>query len=124
MEEVQGDGGHHTGAFLPSVLLAVQVLYGVNYYASRPVDVVARIAPRPLFFIQGSADSVVPPSNLKILATAAASAPYAHVLVWQVRGADHIESFKVMGEVYLNRVVAFFTQALGSDTHASHAIDQ
>ncbi len=114
----------YPGAFIPSVLLTVQLLYGVNYYASRPVDVVASIAPRPLFFIQGSADSVVPPSNLKLLATAATSAPHAHILVWQVKGADHIESFTVMGEVYLNRVVAFFTQALGPDTHAAHAIDQ
>jgi hypothetical protein len=33
-----------------------------------------------------------------------------------VMGATHIESYKMMGAVYLNRVVAFFTQALGPDT--------
>jgi fermentation-respiration switch protein FrsA (DUF1100 family) len=109
---------HYPVPFIPSVLLAVRVLYGINYYAARPVDVVASIAPRPIFFIQGSADSVVPPSNLWILAAAASRTPRAHVLAWLVKGADHIDSFKVMGEVYLNRVVAFFTRALGPDSSA------
>jgi uncharacterized protein len=109
---------HYPGPFIPSVLLTVRVLYGVNYYAVRPVDVVASIAPRPIFFIQGSADTVVPPSNLKMLAAAAFTAPDAHVQTWLVKGADHIESFKMMGEVYLNRVAAFFSQTLGLDTSA------
>jgi uncharacterized protein len=108
----------YPGVFLPSVLLAVRVLYGVDYYAVRPVDVVARIAPRSIFFIQGAADTIVPPSNLKILATAAA-VPGAHVQTWLVKGAGHIESYKVMGTTYLEHVLAFFTQALGSDTTAT-----
>jgi uncharacterized protein len=102
---------NYPGMFLPSVLLAVRLLYGVDYYAVRPVDVVARIAPRPLFLIQGAADKVVPPSNLEQLAKAASAAPNAHVQTWLVKGAGHIQSFQVMGEVYLDRVVAFFTQA-------------
>jgi len=105
----------YPGVFLPSVLLAVRVLYGVDYYAVRPVDVVARIAPRPILFIQGAADTVVPPSNLETLA-AAAAVPGAHIQTWLVKGADHIESYKVMGITYLDRVLAFFTQALGPDT--------
>ncbi|HVB23339.1 MAG TPA: alpha/beta fold hydrolase [Ktedonobacteraceae bacterium] len=104
------------GFFLPGVLQAVNLLYGINYYATRPVDVVASLAPRPLLFIQGSADSVVPPTNLHMLATAAETAPNAHVQVWQVKGADHVDSFHVMGAVYIQRVVTFFTQALGPDT--------
>ena len=109
---------NYPGMFIPSVLLAVRILYGVDFYAARPVDVVASIAPRPLFFIQGTADTVVPPSNLKLLAAAASHAPGAHVQAWLVKGAGHIQAFQVTGEVYLNRVVAFFTQALGPDTSA------
>jgi len=104
------------GVFIPSVLLAVRVLYGIDFYATRPADVVARIAPRPIFFIQGTADSVVPASNLKVLAMAASAVPHAHVQTWMVQGADHIQSFQVMGVVYVNRVANFFTQALGPDT--------
>ena len=89
---------------------------GIDYAATRPMDVVARLAPRPLFFIQRSADSVVPPANLHLLAEAAAVAPHAHVQVWQVKGADHVASFHMMGAVYVQRVVAFFTQSPGPDT--------
>lgn len=108
----------YPGVFLPSVLLAVRLLYGVDYYAVRPVDVVARIAPRPILFIQGAADTIVPPSNLNTLATAASSVPGAHVQTWLVKGAGHIESYKVMEAVYLDRVLAFFTEAVGADATA------
>ncbi len=104
------------GMFIPSVLSAIDILYGINFYAIRPVDVVASIAPRPLFFIQGAADTVVPSSNMNMLAKAAETAPHAHVQTWLVKGANHIQSYQVMGTVYVNRVVDFFTRALGPDT--------
>src|SRR5450755_803863 len=99
--------------FIPSILSAVQLLYGINFYAARPVDVVASIAPRPIFFIQGTADTVVPPSNMELLTLAAKAAPHAHIQTWLVKGAEHIQSYNVMGADYVNRVVDFFTHALG-----------
>jgi uncharacterized protein len=104
------------GVFIPGVAKAMRVLYGIDYYAIRPADVVASIAPRPLFFIQSSVDAIVPPWNMKLLADAASNAPQAHVQTWLVRGADHIQSYHVMGAEYVNRVVAFFTAALGTHT--------
>jgi uncharacterized protein len=104
---------------ISSVADAARLLYGINYYAVRPVDVVASIAPRPLLFIQGTADTLVPPWNMKLLAAAASTAPNAHVQTWLVPGANHIQSYHVMGNVYVNRVVAFFTAALGPATHAT-----
>ncbi|HLG61943.1 MAG TPA: alpha/beta hydrolase [Ktedonosporobacter sp.] len=101
--------------FLPGVLTAIHDLYGINYYAARPVDVVAKIAPRPIFFIQGAADTVVPPDNMRELARAAAAAHQAHIQTWMVPGANHIESFAKMGDVYANRVAGFFATALGSN---------
>ena len=106
-------------ALIPSVAEAMRMLYGINYYAVRPVDVVASIAPRPLFFIQGTADTVVPPWNMKLLAAAASAAPHAHVQSWLVPGAEHIQSYHVMGTEYVKRVVAFFTTALGLAAHAT-----
>ena len=103
-------------ALIPSVAQAMRMLYGINYYAVRPVDVVASIAPRPLFFIQGTADTVVPPWNMRQLAAAASAAPHAHVQSWLVPGAEHIQSYHVMGTVYVNHLVAFFTAALGPAT--------
>lgn len=103
----------YPGVLIPSILSTVEVLYGINYYAVRPVDVVASIAPRPILFIQGTADTVVPPSNMQQLATAAGTVAHAHIQTWLVNGAGHIQSYQLMGVTYLNRVVAFFTQAFG-----------
>ena len=112
------------GAFIPSILLASRVLYGIDFYATRPVDVVSSIAPRPIFFIQGTADTVVPPSNLGTLAKAASAASHAHVQTWMVKGADHIQSFHVMGAMYVNRVVSFLTKSLGPDTRKTPPVEQ
>jgi fermentation-respiration switch protein FrsA (DUF1100 family) len=107
-------------ALIPSVAEAMRLLYGIDYYAVRPVDVVASIAPRPLFFIQGTADTVVPAWNMKLLTAAASAAPRAHVQSWLVPGAEHIQSYHVMKGEYINRVVAFFTAALVPAARALH----
>jgi uncharacterized protein len=101
------------GVLIPSVMYAMQLLYGANLDAVRPVDVVASIAPRPLLFIQGTIDTIVPPWNMNLLAAAASAGPDAHVQTWLVPGANHIQSYHVMGNEYVKRVVAFFTAALG-----------
>jgi fermentation-respiration switch protein FrsA (DUF1100 family) len=105
-------------AFTPGTLLAAQALYGVNYYAVRPVDVVARIAPRPIFFIHGARDSFVLPYNQDELYAAASAPPNARASYWRVPGADHAQSFHTAQTAYVDRVVAFFTAALGPDTSA------
>ena len=101
------------GVFIPGVITALRLLYGIDFQAVRPVDVVASIAPRPLFFIQSGDDKIVPPWNMDLLAAAASSAPDARVQTWLIPGADHIQAYHAMGTAYVNRVVAFFTDALG-----------
>ncbi len=106
--------------FTPGALVSAQALYGMNFYAVRPVDVIARIAPRPILLIHGSADTFVPPSNMSELYAAAITAPNAHVQQWLVSGADHAQSFHTLGEQYVLRVVDFFDAALGPDQSAAH----
>lgn len=104
----------------PGALLAVHLFYGVDYYAVRPVDVVARLAPRPLFFIHGDHDDFIPASNMDRLVNAARTAPNAHVTSWLTPGVtQHASSYKTLGDAYVNRVVAFYTDALGPDTSAA-----
>ncbi len=112
--EIPAQGGV-PGLFTPGALLAAQALYGMNFYAVRPVDVVARIAPRPLLLIHGSKDDYIPPSNMSALYAAASAAPNAHVQMWLVPGAKHAQSFHTLGNVYVQRVTAFFDTALGPD---------
>jgi uncharacterized protein len=95
---------------------AEQAIYGINLAAVRPVDVVAKLAPRPVFFIQGDKDDTVPPSQMELLAQAARSAPGAHVQTWLVSGAGHAGLFSKMGNLYINRIVTFYTAALGLKT--------
>lgn len=103
--------------FTPGALAAVRALYGIDFYAVRPGDVVGSIAPRPLFFIQGAADTYNPPSNLDVLVHDA-SVPGSQVTSWLVPGAAHAQAFHVAGNEYVRRVVAFFDDALGPDAGA------
>jgi len=109
-------GGHLPPLFTPGTLFAAKVLYGIDFYAVRPEDIVANIAPRPILFIHGTSDTYVPPSNMNILAAAARTAPDANVQTWLVPGADHAQSFNKEGAVYVDRIVAFYNAALGLDT--------
>jgi pimeloyl-ACP methyl ester carboxylesterase len=109
-------GGHLPSLFTPGTLLASGVLYGMDFYAVRPVDVVASIAPRPILFIHGAADTYIPPSTMQQLAIAARMGTNANVQTWLVPGATHAQAFDVLKQAYVTRVVAFFTAALGPDT--------
>ncbi len=111
--------GHLPALFTPGTLLAARAIYGMDFYDVRPVDVVAQLAPRPLFFIHGGADRYVPPSNLGELAAAARTAPDAHVQTWLVPGADHSQSYNTRPQEYVSRVIAFYTTVLGPDTGAT-----
>ncbi len=107
--------GGAPGLFTPGALVAADALYGVNFYNVRPVDVIARIAPRPILLIHGAVDDYIPPSNMRALYAAAVTAPNARVSTWLVPGAKHAQSFHVMGMAYVDRVVAFLNAALGPD---------
>ena len=60
LEREVPSGGHLPPLFTPGALFAARVLYGMDFYAVRPVDIVASIAPRPIFFIHGTSDTYVP----------------------------------------------------------------
>jgi pimeloyl-ACP methyl ester carboxylesterase len=105
--------GHLPGFFTPGALAAARVLYGIDFYQIKPGDIVASLAPRPLFFIQGAADTFNPPSNLGVLVHDAQAAPNANVQSWMVPGAAHAQAFHVAGVEYVNRLVSFYTVALG-----------
>jgi fermentation-respiration switch protein FrsA (DUF1100 family) len=112
-------GGHLPALFTPGTLIAARVLYGVDFYADRPIDFVPSIAPRPIFFIHGASDTYIPPTNMNTLATAARTGSNANVQTWLVPGAEHAKSFKVEGAVYVDRIVAFYNATLGSDTSST-----
>jgi uncharacterized protein len=113
--------GRIPGVLAPSALVMAQLLYGVDFFAARPVATVANIAPRPLLLIHGTADDYVPISNFRALNAAATSVPSAHVTTWIVPNARHAQAFKKTGAEYVTRVTAFFDAALGGDRSAAGA---
>lgn len=103
---------HLSSRFTPGIMEAEQVMYGIDYTALKPVDVVARIAPRPIYFIHGSEDTVTPPSDMTDLAQAAQQGKNAHVQTWLAPNAKDGQAFHVAGQDYINRVAAFFAANL------------
>ncbi len=112
-EQVTAQGG--LGPVVPGAFIAAHLLYGIDFYAVRPVDVVAKLAPRPVFFIHGDHDPWLPVSNLTALVSAARAAPNAHVQSWIVPGVvNHAQTFHTEPVEYATRVLAFYTAALGA----------
>lgn len=100
------------GVFIPGILLAVQLRYGIDIAAIRPVAVAAQLRGRAALFIHGTADDLIPPASTPAL-VAAARRGGAHVGVWTVPGATHGQAYHVAGAAYVSRVVRFLDMALG-----------
>jgi fermentation-respiration switch protein FrsA (DUF1100 family) len=81
---------------------------GVNLNRVRPVDVVGRIAPRPLFIIHCKRDRLVPPDQIERIFESA-NQPKE---IWWVPTGGHIEGYKFARIEYERRVSEFFSRCL------------
>lgn len=77
--------------------------YGYRFADVQPVRAVARIAPRPLLLIHGTADDIVPISHLHQLDAAAGEGHET----WTVEGAPHCGAYFADRPGYIARVVRF-----------------
>jgi fermentation-respiration switch protein FrsA (DUF1100 family) len=101
-----------TGAppiFTPGIGLFISQWYDLDLSAIPPEQALARIAPRPILFIHGDADTRIPVSHAYRLK--AASHNPADEL-WIVPGAEHVASFAVQPETYTAKMLAFFEHYL------------
>lgn len=90
----------------------VPLLMNHSYDARRYV---ARISPRPVFFIHGDADMIVPVEMSKEL-FALAGKPKK---LWIVPGAGHLEPRRKAGAEYEKAIADFFSSALSTGTKPS-----
>lgn len=81
---------------------------GIRPERIRPIDVIARIAPRPLLLIAGAEDGTTPVADIE-RAFAAAKEPKE---LWVVPGARHGEVEHVDPAGFERRILAFFDAAL------------
>lgn len=96
-----------------STLLAMNLRTGRNLEESAAERMIAQIAPRPVFLIHGTADTVITPDNGDLL-LAAAKEPKA---LWKVEGADHLSEaekspYATQPAEYEQRVTSFFDKHL------------
>ncbi len=82
--------------------------YGYQFEAVRPIDVVAQIAPRSLFIIHGTADSLIPSSQGERLYEAAGEPKE----LWLVENVIHCGAYFADRPRYVQRVTEFFDRAL------------
>lgn len=77
--------------------------YGYRFAEVQPVDVVARIAPRPLLLLHGTQDSVIPVAHAARLAEAAGEGARLHLF----DGVDHCGGYFADRPGYIARVAGF-----------------
>ncbi len=104
---------HYTG--LPPFPLANltviwgQMLTGTRLSRLRAIEVVDRIAPRPIFIISDLADSIVPEPRASEELFARAKEPKEF---WQLPDTDHVQGYNRFGADYIDRLEAFFARSL------------
>ena len=77
-----------------------------------PIRFVSQISPRPVFFIHGDADKIVPVDMSKQLFEKAAEPKK----LWIVAGAGHLEVHRQAKTEYESAIADFFSTALSTGT--------
>lgn len=95
--------------FAPLIIRFGELLTRARIGAARPIDLIGRIAPRPVFVIHGEADRLIPVAEGRGLYDAA-NEPKD---LWLLPGVDHAQGFHQRRDDYLARVDRFFTAAFG-----------
>jgi uncharacterized protein len=102
-EGVRGLTGLPPFPFAPLVIAFGEAEAGLDISLVRPIDDVASIAPRPILFIHGDADDLVPARNSEALYAASGEPKELYL----VPGLGHGGFMQYAGDAYRARVVDF-----------------
>jgi fermentation-respiration switch protein FrsA (DUF1100 family) len=80
--------------------------YGYRFDSVRPVDAIARIAPRPVMLVHGANDTMITPRHAYQLYQAAQSPKE----LWLVSGVEHCGAYFLDRAHYVERMARFFEQ--------------
>lgn len=98
---------------IPIVQWLFELRGGINADELRPIDVIARISPRPVFLLHGTADRIVPFAHGEDLYRASAEPKF----FWPVAGADHVRGWNTDRDYAESEIPGFFqTHLLGRRT--------
>lgn len=87
----------------------VNIMYGVDFNAVKPVENVPELAPRPILFIHGEEDDFTPLDHAYRLYEASQNPDDT---LWIVPGADHVKAYVTSPAEYIDKVIAFFDNIL------------
>lgn len=116
-----------TESGLPQVFLystegMIRLLYGYNITASRPIDEIGKIAPRPIFVAHCQQDPMIPISHMDRLLSVA-----QNTQTWVITNCDqhsvnkdlvpeklngHALGYNIQPEAYTPKVIQFFNESI------------
>ena len=94
---------------LDTTLGMFKAMNGYDLTASRPIEEIALVAPRPLMMIHCQADSHIPLEQFEALKEAA---PWAET--WLVEECQHADIYEYVPQEYSQKVVGFFEVGLAT----------
>ena len=100
--------------FAPIALRIAELQAGLRSSDVRPVDVVGRWAPRPILFISGARDNLVPPSESDRLVAAAGATGQLFRLAQAGHPSSGTETYVIDPDGYRAAVLSFFDAALAA----------
>ena len=114
MRKVLGDASGITGVLVPGALVWARIIAGDDLTKFDPIDQVAAYTGRDIAFVHGADDAVLPATMATELHGAAVAAGARTPDAWIVPGAGHTQGIYVDPAGYEQRLVEFFTTALGA----------
>jgi len=94
--------------FLRPILFMIKIMYGVDFTAVRPIDVVSKIALRPILFIHGETDDMITLDHAERLFEASQNPANE---LWITSGG-HAMAYHDHPAEFIDRVTSFFEEAL------------
>jgi fermentation-respiration switch protein FrsA (DUF1100 family) len=95
--------------FTPGISAFVGAFYGLDLATIPPLRAVPLIAPRPILFIHGGADTRIPIDHSRRLRAASRNPTDG---LWEIPEAGHARGFSVRPAEFTARVTTFFDSAL------------
>lgn len=105
----KGIGAQWIAPLLWLALRLVEARLGMRLAEADPLPSVGAISPRPVLFVHGECDALVPSIDQDAL-YAACGEPKA---LLRIQGAGHRQGYELQPEEYRQRVIGFFSQHLG-----------
>ncbi|MHB8892714.1 MAG: alpha/beta hydrolase [Candidatus Limnocylindrales bacterium] len=114
LKDQMKDGTGLTGVLVPGAILWARIIAGDDLTAFNPIDQLGAYGGRSIAFVHGADDPVLPATMATELRKRAVAAGATTPDAWIVAGAKHTQGIYVDPAGYEQRLVAFFSAALGA----------